>query len=162
MAGTRKFCAQNDPPPERSTVRLVRVHPRSPTVPEFGPGARVDSLITSRGPVFRVVRGDTLIGYAAVREVRGKDQPITFLVAVDRSGRTLDVDILVYRESYGGEVAYESWRRQFRGRTAADSIRIGRPIRNISGATISSNAVTLGVRAALDDLAALRLAGTLP
>lgn len=128
----------------------------------FGIGARVDTLATSRGPVLRAVRGDTLLGYAAVREVRGKDQPITFLVAVDRSGRTLDVDILVYRESYGGEVAYESWRRQFRGRTAADSIRLGRQIRNISGATISSNAVTLGVRVALEDLATLQRDGALP
>ena len=97
-----------------------------------------------------------------MREVRGKDQPITFLVAVDRSGRTLDLDILVYRESYGGEVVYESWRRQFRGRTAADSVRIGRPIRNISGATISSNAVTKGVRAVLEDLATLQRDGVLP
>ncbi len=139
--------------PAKVTASVVRV---------FGPGVRVDTLVTSRGPILRAVRGDTLLGFATVREVRGKDQPITILVAVDRSGRILDVDILIYRESYGGEVAYESWRRQFRGRTVADSIRIGRPIRNISGATISTHAVTLGVRAALDDLATLRRAGTLP
>lgn len=127
----------------------------------FGAGAQVESLMTARGTVLRAARHDSLLGYAAVRDARGKDQPITFLVAVDTAGRVLDVDILVYREAYGGEVAYESWRRQFRGRTAADSVRIGRPIRNISGATISSTAVTLAVRAALDDLARLRREGTL-
>jgi Na+-translocating ferredoxin:NAD+ oxidoreductase RnfG subunit len=127
----------------------------------FGVGARGDSITTARGIVLRAVRHDSLLGFATVREARGKDQPITFLVAVDTAGRVLDVDILVYREAYGGEVAYESWRRQFRGRSAADSVRIGRPIRNISGATISSNAVTLGVRSAIDDLAQLRREGVL-
>ena len=127
----------------------------------FGAGARVDTFATARGPVLRATRHDSLLGYATVRNVRGKDQPITFLVAVDTAGQVLDIDILVYREPYGGEVAYESWRRQFRGRSAADSVRLGRPIRNISGATISSNAVTLGVRAALEDLAALRHDGVL-
>jgi Na+-translocating ferredoxin:NAD+ oxidoreductase RnfG subunit len=127
----------------------------------FGARAKVDTLATTRGPVLRATRHDSLLGFATVRDARGKDQPITFLVAVDTAGQVLDVDVLVYREPYGGEVAYESWRRQFRGHTAADSLRIGRPIRNISGATISSNAVTLGVRSALADLAALRREGIL-
>lgn len=127
----------------------------------FGAGTQVESLPTARGTILRAVRHDSLLGFAAVRDARGKDQPITFLVAVDPAGQVLDLDILVYREAYGGEVAYESWRRQFRGRTAEDSVRIGRPIRNISGATISSNAVTLGVRSALDDLAQLRREGAL-
>lgn len=125
----------------------------------FGMAVRAETLSTARGPVLRVLRGDTVVGLAMIRDARGKDQPITFLVAVDTTGHVLDVDVLVYREAYGGEVAYESWRRQFRGRTSADSVRIGRPIRNISGATISSHAVTLGVREALDDLATLLRAG---
>ncbi len=62
------------------------------------------------------------------------------------------MDVLVYREPYGGEVAYEAWRRQFRGKSAADSLRVGREIRVISGATISVNAITLGVKRALADL----------
>ena len=128
----------------------------------FGAGARVDTVATARGPVLRAQRRDSLLGFATVREVRGKDQPITFLVAIDPAGRVLDVDILVYREPYGGEVAYSSWRRQFRGHTAADSVRIGKPIRNISGATISTHAVTLGVRTALDDLSFLHRTGALP
>jgi len=48
-------------------------------------------------------------------------------------------------------VAYEAWRKQFRGRTAADSVRVGKNIRSISGATISVHAVTLGVRRMLAD-----------
>jgi len=102
--------------------------------------------------VLRVARGDSLLGFAAVGNVVGKDQPITFLVAIDPADRLKDVDVLVYREPYGGEVAYEAWRRQFRGKSATDSLRVGREIRAISGATISVHAVTLGVKRVLADL----------
>lgn len=91
----------------------------------------------------------------------GKDQPITYLVAVDTALQLLDVDILVYREEYGGEVAYESWRKQFRGKRPGDGMQVGREIRGISGATISVNAVTAGIRKMLADLAGRRKAGVL-
>ncbi len=118
----------------------------------FGAGADVRLLPMGPDTVLRVTRGDSLLGFAVVRNVRGKDQPITFLVAIDTLDRLRDVDILAYREPYGGEVAYEAWRRQFRGKSAADSLRVGREIRAISGATISVQAVTLGVKQSLADL----------
>ena len=118
----------------------------------FGPDAEVRLLPVAGDTVLRVARGDSLLGFAAVGNVIGKDQPITFLVAIDPSDRLKDVDVLVYREPYGGEVAYDAWRRQFRGKSAADSLRVGREIRAISGATISVHAVTLGVRRVLADL----------
>jgi Na+-translocating ferredoxin:NAD+ oxidoreductase RnfG subunit len=121
----------------------------------------VDTLVVDSVEVYRVSRDGALLGFAEVRNVKGKEQPITYLVAVDSSGATRDVDILVYRESQGGEVAYDSWRKQFRGKTASDPVAVGKDIRNISGATISSNAVTRSVRRALAQLAAWRAAGRL-
>lgn len=118
----------------------------------FGTDAATQRLTVGADTVLRVARGDSLLGFAAVGNVIGKDQPITFLVAIDPGDRLKDVDILVYREPYGGEVAYEAWRRQFRGKSAADSLRVGREIRTISGATISVHAVTLGVKRVLADL----------
>src|SRR3989454_3657125 len=102
-----------------------------------------------------------LLGFAAVGNVLGKDQPITFLVAIDPTERLKDVDILVYREPYGGEVAYEPWRRQFRGKSAGDSLRVGKEIRSISGATISVHAVTLGVRRMLAQLTVWHQSGAI-
>jgi Na+-translocating ferredoxin:NAD+ oxidoreductase RnfG subunit len=118
----------------------------------FGAGAEMRSVAVAADTVLRITRADSLLGFAAVGNVIGKDQPITFLVAIDPADRLKDVDVLVYREPYGGEVAYESWRRQFRGKSAADSLRVGREIRTISGATISVHAVTLGVKRVLADL----------
>ncbi len=127
----------------------------------FGPGARVDTLQVDTASVLRVSRVDSLLGFAVVGNVLGKDQPITFLVAIDPTDRLKDVDILVYREPYGGEVAYEPWRRQFRGKSARDSLRVGKEIRSISGATISVHAVTLGVRRVLAQLTAWHASGAI-
>ena len=127
----------------------------------FGRGAHATAVAVGADTAYRIVRGDTLLGFALVRDVKGKDQPITFLVATDPTDRLKDVDILVYREPYGGEVAYDAWRRQFRGKSADDPLQVGRDIRTISGATISVNSVTLGVRRALSDLTAWHRSGAL-
>ena len=127
----------------------------------FGPAAEVRLVPVGADTVLRVSRGDSLLGFAVVRNVRGKDQPITFLVATDTLDRLRDVDILVYREPYGGEVAYDVWRRQFRGKSTSDRLDVGRDIRSISGATISVHAVTTGVRRALADLSGWHQSGAI-
>lgn len=139
-------------PPAKISDSIARV---------YGAGAAADTVVVEGTAVLRVHRADSLLGFAEVRNVRGKDQPITYLVAVDDSSRLKDVDILVYREEYGGEVAYDKWRNQFRGKTSADPLQVGRDIKSISGATISVNAVTLGVRQTLGELSAWRAAGAL-
>jgi hypothetical protein len=140
------------PPPAKLAASIARL---------FGPGSRVDSLHVDTNTVLRVSRGDSLLGFAQVGNVMGKDEPITFLVAIGPDDRLKDVDILVYREPRGGEVAYEPWRKQFRGKTAADSVRVGKGIRSISGATISVHAVTVGVRRMLADLTRWHRAGAI-
>lgn len=127
----------------------------------FGKGLRADSIALDGATVLRVCRNDSVLGFAQVRDVMGKDQPITYLVATDTAVVLRDIDILVYREAYGGEVAYEAWRKQFRGRGPLDSLTVGRQIRSISGATISVNAVTLGVRLTMRQLVEWHRAGRL-
>jgi hypothetical protein len=151
VVGCKPLAAQAAPP-VKVAASLKRV---------FGEITRVDSVWIDSALALRVWRGDSLTGFARVRNVRGKDQPITYLVALDPDLRLRDVDILVYREAYGGEIAYEAWRKQFRGRGAEDPLEVGRDIRSISGATISVNAVTLGVRRTVAEFAAWRGAGRL-
>jgi Na+-translocating ferredoxin:NAD+ oxidoreductase RnfG subunit len=125
----------------------------------FGDPAQVDTVKVDTASVLRISRAGALLGFAQVRNVKGKDQQITFLVAIDPADAIKDIDVLVYREPYGGEVAYEPWRKQFRGKRADAQLVVGKDIRNISGATISSHSVTLGVRKALSDLTAWHVAG---
>ena len=87
-----------------------------------------------------------MTGYGIVDNVRGKTQFITYMVSLSTGGEIMDVDVLVYRESYGGEIGYESFRKQFRNKTTKDRLQPGRDIRNISGATISVHAISDGVK----------------
>jgi len=139
-------------PPGKLAKSLERV---------YGADARIDTLHVDSATVYRVSRAGSLLGFAQVRNVKGKEQPITYLVATDSADALRDIDILVYREPYGGEVAYDPWRKQFRGKTAGAPLQVGKDVRNISGATISCNAVTRGVRQTLADLTAWHAAGKL-
>jgi Na+-translocating ferredoxin:NAD+ oxidoreductase RnfG subunit len=87
-----------------------------------------------------------IVGYGIVDDVPGKAQPITYITLLSPSGEIQDIEILVYREPYGGEVQYETFRKQFRGKTSKSTLRVGRDIQNMAGATISSKAVTNGAK----------------
>ena len=85
-------------------------------------------------------------GYFFVDAVVGKHDLITYAVALDAEGRVRQVEILEYREAYGGEVRNAHWRAQFTGRRHGDPLRLGKDVQNISGATLSCEHVTDGVR----------------
>ncbi|MEZ4647888.1 MAG: FMN-binding protein [Candidatus Eisenbacteria bacterium] len=103
-----------------------------------------------------------LLGYALVDEEVGKYRPITFLVGTDADLSVKGVEVLVYRESRGGEVQKARFLRQYRGKVADDPIRINKDILNIAGATLSVRALNLGVRRVLVSLEMLSERGALP
>ncbi|NIQ09996.1 MAG: FMN-binding protein, partial [Gammaproteobacteria bacterium] len=59
------------------------------------------------------------------------------------------VEIMVYRESRGGEVRHDFFRNQFDGARLTEQYSLDRNIDGISGATLSVNAVTAVTRWAL-------------
>jgi Na+-translocating ferredoxin:NAD+ oxidoreductase RnfG subunit len=85
-------------------------------------------------------------GYFFTDAVIGKHDLIRYAVALTRDGKVRGVEILEYREAYGGEVRNSRWLHQFVGLRHGDSVKIGRGIQNISGATLSSTHVTDGIR----------------
>lgn len=91
-------------------------------------------------------RGGERVGAFWVDRVIGKHDFITYAVAIDARGTVTGVEILEYRESYGGEVRNPAWRKQFQGKTQDAPVSLGRDIQNIAGATLSSLNVTNGVR----------------
>jgi hypothetical protein len=95
---------------------------------------------------WKAFRGDDLLGYVFVDEVVGRQDFITYAAGIDAAGRLGPLEILSYRESHGGEVRSDSWRRQFGGRENLDQLRFESDIKNIAGATLSCGHVTQGVR----------------
>ncbi len=85
-------------------------------------------------------------GYFFVDAVIGKHDLITYAAALTAEGKVRQIEILEYREAYGGEVRNAHWRAQFNGRQHGDPVTIGRDIQNISGATLSCEHVTDGIR----------------
>lgn len=86
------------------------------------------------------------IGWIMADHVVGKYDLIDYAVGFDVTGAVSGVEILAYRESHGAEIRQTAWRKQFVGRKGAAQIRFPDDIRNISGATLSSQHVTEGVQ----------------
>jgi len=103
-------------------------------------------FVENGGLTWKAHAGDKLIGLFVVDHVIGKHLYIDYAVALDPDGRVMRVDILQYRESYGGEVREAGWLAQFVGKTSSSPLKVGTDIRNISGATLSSLHVTEGVK----------------
>ena len=90
-------------------------------------------------------QGEAALGRIVVDAVIGKFEQIDYAVALGTDGRVMGVEILAYRESHGAEVRLPAWRNQFVGKGAADPIKLGADIQNISGATLSCTHITDGV-----------------
>jgi Na+-translocating ferredoxin:NAD+ oxidoreductase RnfG subunit len=91
-------------------------------------------------------RGTNLLGVLFVDQVLGKHEWIDYALAVTPDGRVAHVEILEYREHYGGQVTNAPWRQQFRGKSAASPLKLNDDISNITGATLSCRHVTEGVK----------------
>jgi hypothetical protein len=96
--------------------------------------------------VWKALRGGEVIGHVFVDEVIGREDFITYAAAIDAAGRLSPVEVLAYRESHGGEIRSDAWRRQFAGRDSLARVRVRTDIKNIAGATLSCEHVTEGVR----------------
>ena len=108
--------------------------------------ARSGQRVTDKVIVHEAAMDVKPIGYGIVDDVVGKAQPITYMTLFRPDGTIVDVEVLIYRESYGGEIQNETFRKQFRGKDASSPLHVGNDIQNISGATISSKAITYGAK----------------
>jgi electron transport complex protein RnfG len=87
-------------------------------------------------------------GYALFDEQVGQHEPISFATFFDADGRIQRVEVVAYREPFGDGIRAERFRNQFVGRSAQSQFRPGSDIDAISGATISSRSMCVGVERA--------------
>ncbi len=91
--------------------------------------------------VWRVSAG----GWFIVDEVVGKHEYIPFALGLDEKGAVKGIEILEYKEAYGGQIRDPEWQKQFVSKGAGTKLQLDRNIRNISGATLSCKHITDGV-----------------
>ena len=111
------------------------------------------------GLVAVVYKGES--GYAVQVAPGGFDGPITMMVGIDFDGNVLGISVIKHTETAGlGAVAAaktsagEAFRGNFVGQSGSVAVtKDGGVIDSITGATITSRAVCVGVNAALDCVA---------
>jgi hypothetical protein len=121
--------------------------------------------VPSRAARWRLLlawKGSAPLGVVVLDEVVGKFELISYAVGINQDGTLRPIEILSYRESHGHEVRLPAWRRQFAGKSSASALRVGDDIANISGATLSCQHVTDGVRRIAAVVAQARRGGALP
>jgi Na+-translocating ferredoxin:NAD+ oxidoreductase subunit G len=95
---------------------------------------------------WQVMQGDQPLGWFLVDEVIGKHEFITYALGISPLGEVIGVEILVYRETHGGQVHESEWREHFHGKTLADPFELDNDVPNIAGATLSCRNVMNGVK----------------
>lgn len=93
-------------------------------------------------------KGGVVQGYAVIDSHVVRTMPETFMVVVDPSGKLRRVDVLAFHEPPEYQ-APARWIQQFEGRALDDDLKLGAGIQGITGATLSAQAMTAGVRRAL-------------
>jgi hypothetical protein len=112
-------------------------------------GRTKTSLWENSYVTFIAKKGDTILGYAVIVEEIGKHRPITFVVGVGSDHKIKDAALMIYREAYGGEVRDRRFLQQYKGKDLKDPLLAYRDIQNISGATLSVEAIGRGSKKAL-------------
>jgi hypothetical protein len=109
--------------------------------------AAQDAVLAPHEPrIWKVSGPNGPLGHFMVHEVIGRQELITYAVAIGNDGKLKQVEILDYRESHGYEVRNPRWRQQFVNKAYGDKLRLEEDIVNISGATLSCRHVTDGIR----------------
>jgi Na+-translocating ferredoxin:NAD+ oxidoreductase RnfG subunit len=85
-------------------------------------------------------------GWFLVDEVIGKHEFITYAIGLKADGLVKQIEVMDYRESYGGEVRRPEWRGQFAGKRHGAKFKLDDDIKNISGATLSCRHLAEGVK----------------
>lgn len=87
--------------------------------------------------------------YGMVLDEKGKHFPMTFMVGITPDARVHRAVVMVYREKRGDGVKRKRFLNQFNDKSSKDPIAIDKDIVHITGSTISSWAMTAGIRKAV-------------
>lgn len=98
--------------------------------------------------VYAGSRQGKVVGYAFVDTHVVRTLPETFLVVLDAQGQVSATHVLAFYEP-SEYMPGDRWLQQFKDRSDADDIRVGRSIAGMTGSTLTAHAVAGAVRRAL-------------
>jgi hypothetical protein len=137
--------AQAFPQAERvESESLVLGDAEAKAIEQISGGPLESRLVT----VYRGVRGGETQGYAFIEMHTVRTLPEAFLVVLSPAGEVRSVRMLAFYEP-NEFLPSERWLAQFDGRALSPELRLGGAIHGIAGSSLSSRAVTMGVRRTL-------------
>lgn len=120
-------------------------------------------MYTHRYRVYELFAPGETVAYRRALPLQepGQHEYLDVMYGINADGTIHRIDLLVYREPYGGEVAGRRFMRQFEGKSLANSrIRVNMDVIHIVGATISAHSVANAARRALGIMQVDRGQGT--
>ena len=108
-----------------------------------------DARLVGEFQCLQVFRGTESLGWAILTEEWGKHEAMTLMVSITPNLQVQGTLLMVFRENRGNGVKHPKFLKQFEGKTSADPIEVDIDLVHVSGSTISSRAMALGVRKSL-------------
>lgn len=133
----------------KELITLVKLFPKMVVeLKEIEVSTELTSVYSSvRGvEVFRLESANSELGYACFASSKGKHDYFDYMVIFDKELMIKQVQVLIYRSSYGGEIMSQSWLKQFIGKTNGQEMAMDKDIDGISGATLSAPSITQGIK----------------
>ncbi|MDH5367573.1 MAG: FMN-binding protein [Cyclobacteriaceae bacterium] len=96
--------------------------------------------------LFKLNNGEKLQGYMFLSKAPSRYDHFDYMLIYTPELNIKSAQILVYRESYGGEIGSVRWLKQFIGLNKQNTFELGEDIQGISGATVSCQAATKGFK----------------
>jgi len=137
-----------------SVVGCNESNSRLPAMADIFPAGSIEEQITSTDKsVKKIVRmtdsSQKVFGYRVEMQVVSRSGPFDIMIALDDKACVLDARVVKYRAVHGRQVRSRAFTRQFTGKCPGDALKVGTDIDAISRATLSSKAMTAGVKHAI-------------
>ena len=99
--------------------------------------------------------------YMCMRSAPSKADDFTYMVIYDLDFKVKHVEVLEYRENYGGEISSKRFLRQFQGSDSSNRLIMGEHVDGITGATISVKSIVHSINVLNKQLSELKSLGAI-
>jgi len=134
------------------------INQKAKAMQELVPDGQKFEPIAGKTDWYAVLKDGKTIAYVVPAEGKGYGGSIKMVAAVTPEGKAIDFKILAHNETpgLGDNAGKDSFRKQFKGKEAADLTVVKTPtdknIQALTGATITSKAVTLSIQKAVEEV----------
>ena len=137
---------------------MQSIKQRDKAMQELVPHAQSFQPISGKEDWYAALKDGKLVAYIVPVEGKGYGGAIKIVAAVTPEGKAIDYKILAHNETpgLGDKAGADNFRKQFAGKAAADLVVVKTPtdknIQALTGATITSRAVTASLQKALEEV----------